>query len=104
MFSVQLVPRPESRPSRDQNSRPVTPQRVVEGKADANETDLNEAIEQQTDVNECESVAENAQGRAVDNDYDETPRDQAQSEQDQDSVRAKNGVGDERQGDFVQIA
>ena len=104
MFSVQLEPRSDSRFSQYQNSRPVTPQRVVEDKADAKQNDLNEALEQQTDVNECESIAEIAQGRAVDNDYDETPIDQAQSEQDQDSVRAKNGVGNEHQGDFVQIA
>ena len=83
----------------------MTPQWVVEGKAGGKQNDLNEALEQSTYVNEYESIAETAQGRAVDNDYSDTPpRDHAQAARDEDSVRAKYAVGAGDKGDLVQVA
>ena len=105
MFSLQMERKPESQLSHDQKPGPVTPRWVVEGKAGAKQNDMNEALEQSTGVNEYESIAEIAPGRAVDNVYDETPpRDHAQAERDQDSVKGKYAVEDEHKGGLVQIA
>ena len=106
MFSLQLEPKSESQLSHDQKPGSATPQWVAEGKAKAgaNQNYLNEALEQSTGVNEYESIVEITQGRAVNNDYGETPpRDHEQSERDQDAAKAKYAVGDEHKGGLVQI-